>query len=414
MNLDKAYALLIGVGGDTIGITVDDATAISEVLTDPQKAGYKKENVSLLTNEKATRYNILEKLHDIVKTTEREPESTVFIYYSGHGGKDSYTDKYYLLPHGYDMSNKTDTMIDGNEFSKLVNKIKADRVLLVLDCCHAAGIMINGKSVISKSDDIKITSSNVELINHLSTGEGKVFITSCDDDEQSYILKDAKNSLFTEVLLEALEGKVSQNKDYVSLIDIIYHTSHQVSKRIEKHAPSCKQRPIYKYIENLSPDFYICKRKNSIDEEPKNYFHRKEKLLKILEQNGVLNSNHAQHFLHQFPKGPLVDSNLIDTDIIEGYARALRSRDAPRYINQINRLRLNANPEDRNFIIDPVFMTPHENTEPYYVWENIMDAARLHGPRTLAAMLLVIPNYNLDNGTREEIKELLERLKTHS
>lgn len=413
MNLENAHALLIGVGGDSIGITVDDATAIAKVLTHPKKAAYKEENVFLLTNEKSTRYNILKKLHDLVKITEDKPDSTVFIYYSGHGGKDTHTNKYYLLPHGYDMNNKIDTMIDGNEFSKLINQIKADRILLILDCCHASGVLSNGKSITSKNQNIEITSSNIELISRLNTGKGKVFITSCDDNEQSYILSNAKNSLFTEVLLEALEGKVSQDKDYVSVLDIIYHTSHEVSKRIKKHVPNHQQRPIFKYIENLSPDFYICKTSASENEESKSYFHRKEKLQRILEQNGILNSNYTQHILHQFPKGPLVDSHLIDTEIIEGYARALNSKDVPRYINQINRLRLSANPEDLNFTINKIFMMPHENTEPYFVWENIVDAARLHGPRTLASLLLVIPNYNLDEYTREEIKQLLERLKTY-
>jgi hypothetical protein len=411
MDLENAYALLIGVGGDSIGITVDDATAIANVLTDPDKAAYKKENVCLLTEKKATRINILNALRDLKEKTEIEPEATVIVYYSGHGGYDTTNNRYYLLPHGYDMQNKIDTMIEGNEFSNLVNQIKAERLLLILDCCHASGLLINGKSVIAKNQNIEITSSNIELINRLNTGEGKVFITSCDDDEQSYILKNAKNSLFTEVLLEALEGKVSQDKGYVSLIDIIYHTSHEVSKRIKKHAPEYKQRPIYKYIENLSPDFYICKA--SILENERKYLHSEKKLQKLLDEQGILSSNYTSHFLYQFPKGPLVRSNLIDTDILEAYADALKNKDAPRYITQINRLRLSANPEDQNFTLKKAFLIPHENAEPYFVWENIIDAARLRGPRTLAALLLVIPNYNLDQSVREEIKQLLEKLKTY-
>ncbi|MDY8134677.1 caspase family protein [Aquimarina sp. 2201CG5-10] len=413
MNLENAHALLIGVGGDNIGITVDDATAIADVLTDPQKASYKEENVCLLTDEKATRYNILEKLHELVKITENRPESTVFIYYSGHGGRDKKNNKYYLLPNGYDMNNKIDTMIEGNEFSRLVNQIKAERLLLILDCCHASGILINGKSVIAKNQNIEISSSNIELINRLNTGEGKVFITSCDDDEQSYILNNAKNSLFTEVLLEALEGKVSKGRSYVSMLDIIYHTGHEVFKRIQKYAPGYKQRPIYKCIENLSPDFYICKA-NILEETIENYFYSKKKLQKLLEEQGVSTSNYTFHILHQYPKGPLVDAYLIDDSIMEAYARAITSKKAHRFIKKANRLRLSADPDDkRTTIIDPSCLIPNENAAPIDVWENIFDTARLHGPRMLAALLLVVPNDKLKEDVREETNRLLERLKTH-
>jgi hypothetical protein len=411
MDLENAYALLIGVGGDTIGITVDDATAIANVLTDPDKAAYKKENVCLLTEKKATRINILNALHELKKKTEIEPESTVIVYYSGHGGYDSSSNKYYLLPHGYDMQNKIDTMIEGNEFSNLVNQIKAERLLLILDCCHASGLLINGKSVIAKNQNIEITSSNIELINRLNTGEGKVFITSCDDDEQSYILKNAKNSLFTEVLLEALEGKVSHGEHYVRLIDVIYHTSREVSKRLNKYAPEYKQRPIYKYIENLSSDFYICKA--SILENKKEYSHSEKKLQKLLDEQGILSSNYTSHFLYQFPKGPLVDNHLIDDSIIDAYARAIPSTRAHRYIEKANKLRLSADPEDHNYLINTTLIIPSQHAAPIDVWVNIMDIARLNGPRMLAALLIVIPNHNLRKEVKAEINTLLSRLKDY-
>ncbi|MCW9036839.1 hypothetical protein, partial [Altibacter sp.] len=66
-TLDKAYAILIGVGAD-LPASVEDARAIYDLLSDPNLAGYKKENITLLTEEQATRDNILKAFDALIET----------------------------------------------------------------------------------------------------------------------------------------------------------------------------------------------------------------------------------------------------------------------------------------------------------------------------------------------------------
>ncbi|WP_106792316.1 caspase family protein [Aquimarina sp. Aq78] len=258
MNLENAHALLIGVGGD-LPVTIDDANAIAKVLGDNNKAAYDPKNVILLTEKNATRENVLSELQNIVEKVKNIEDATVVIFYSGHGGKyrGSNGSDYYLLTNGYDPYDRDNTMIKGDEFSELINSIEANRLLVMLDCCHAAG-MIDEKPLIKlKSADEQIVNSNIEILKKLKSGTGKVFITSCDDDEQSVILPESKNSLFTEVVLEALEGYASNGEEYVGIIDILYHVLRQVPKRIEAYHHV--QRPIINKIDDLSPDFFICR-----------------------------------------------------------------------------------------------------------------------------------------------------------
>jgi len=262
MNLENAHALLVGVGSD-LPVTVSDAKAIANILKDPNKAAYNPENVILLTENEATKQNVLQSLIALTKKVSNLEDATVIIYYSGHGG--IYNDaidgetknNYYLLTNGYDASRRSETMLLGTEFSELIDKIKASKLLVMLDCCHASGMLGTRPLMKSVSKDQNITNSNIELLTMLKTGEGRVFITSCDDDEQSVILPGSKNSLFTEVILEALSGKASNNEEYVRVIELLYYVLTQVPDRIKRF--NHIQRPIINKIEFLSPDYYLCK-----------------------------------------------------------------------------------------------------------------------------------------------------------
>ncbi len=254
--MNNFFALIIGVGGTDIPETVKDAEAIHYVLT--TQGAYNPTNTFFLTEDKSTKDNIINAFEEIIKKSEETKDSTVFIYYSGHGQRFHKTSSndfdYYLITYGADINNKEKTMLNGDIFSEKIEKIKANRVLVMLDCCHAGGI---------KRQDLKIKGeekalySNRTLQEKLKSGKGRVFVSSCDDNETSVILPNAQNSLFTEVALEVLHGLFSQDREYVSVLDLIYHILYEVPNRIEpfKH----NQNPILTDARNLNHKYYVCK-----------------------------------------------------------------------------------------------------------------------------------------------------------
>jgi hypothetical protein len=255
--MENFFALIIGVGGD-LKATIADASSIYNLLIDPNKGGYDSNNVYYLINEESTKDNILLAFDNIIKKTKAIENATVVIYYSGHGAR--YENKnqeyeYYLKIYGSDKTKKEETMLNGNLFSKKVNKIKSEKLLVLLDCCHAAGIQEN--ELIIKGDS---SGSNRELLERLNSGKGRVFISSCDDAEESVILPESTNSLFTEVTLEALNGLTSTNEEFIGVIDLIYHVIKEVPKRVKPF--NHIQRPIITEIRNLSPDYFVCRNGN--------------------------------------------------------------------------------------------------------------------------------------------------------
>src|SRR5690606_37714391 len=221
----------IGVGGD-LPATATDATAICSLLCDAGRGGYLNKNVEFLINENATKLNILAAFDRIIAKTQPLEKATVVVYYSGHGLQIPDDDNpnqfgYYLKTSGADKARKEETMLNGNIFSEKINLLKADKILVLLDCCHADGIKNKQMSAFEEMRVEEISSNRV-LLEKLSGGEGRVFISACDDDEESVILPGSSNSLFTEVCLEVFNGKLSPSDEFVSVVDLIYFVVKEV------------------------------------------------------------------------------------------------------------------------------------------------------------------------------------------
>ena len=108
----QGYAVVVGVGGD-LPVTVDDATAVANLLRDPSRCAYPTEQVRLLTEENANRTNVLSALSWLAETTGED--DTAIAYFSGHGIE---TPDYYLIPYGCNDADLEGTAISGETFTE--------------------------------------------------------------------------------------------------------------------------------------------------------------------------------------------------------------------------------------------------------------------------------------------------------
>lgn len=272
---ENGYALLIGLRYghwlEQLNGPLKDVKALSSHFSDPSKAAYRPENIIELTENDATVSGILNALNDIALKAASQPDATVIIYYSGHGG--NFEDKYFLVPYDFNLTDfnagKLDekSIIQTAEFAAKINNIQAKKCMIFLDCCHAENIPVKKKLAGSKSfmgefaDSLgaELTDFPVKktLNSELNKGTGRVILTSCEADESSLDL--GSISLFTKVLLECLNGKENIEDDgWVRLIDLMRYVPKKVAEQaliIDNH----DQHPMFKRIENLrSEDFIIC------------------------------------------------------------------------------------------------------------------------------------------------------------
>ncbi|OIP52273.1 MAG: hypothetical protein AUK33_01265 [Flavobacteriaceae bacterium CG2_30_34_30] len=253
-SLKNSYAIIIGVGHD-LPESVQDAKAVYDILSNPKIAGYKKENITLLTEKLAVRKNIIGAFQHLIKNTNED--ASVFLFYSGHGG--TFTDNdliarqnkgealkpeaennrhYFLQPNDCTIENFEKTWVRAEELKELINALKSKRIVLFLDCCHAEG-MTKAATEINPTE-LKQRLRNPEgLAQKIEDGKGTSILTSCRADEKSYILPGDTLSLFTTCLVEVLKGehKTFFDEPYIRMTDVINYLMKKVPERKPTQRP---------------------------------------------------------------------------------------------------------------------------------------------------------------------------------
>jgi hypothetical protein len=243
VSIDKSFALVIGVAkyGYVRELPyTQDAKGIAGLLTDKGYCGYLANNVRLLEETRATRSSILEGLAELAE--EADDKSTAFVYFSGHGGqiKEGPNKGQYLLP--VDAVYPTDddlarTAISAAEFTAALNTIKARRLTVVLDCCHAGGI--------GEPKDI-VPAARVEpglsdgYLDTLKAGTGRAIIAATRSTDPAWVRPGSKYSLFTGHLLEGLRGGARGDGGVIRILDLYSY----VQQRVVADQPN--QRPVLK------------------------------------------------------------------------------------------------------------------------------------------------------------------------
>lgn len=246
-GFSSGHALLIGVGGD-LPTTVGDAEAIGNLLSDQRRAGYPRAQVETLTGTAATRAGIIRGLEALAARCLADPTATAVVYYSGHGGRFGPSEdeaRYFIVPWGFDPLRREETGISGVELSAAIQQLHAKKLLVLLDCCHAAGL-----PRLKAPGRFAAQSVPVELMTELGGGSGRVVLASCRPGELSRA--GDPYSLFTAALLEALAGKGSVRRGTVRVLDAIAYVMDQVPAR------QPDQHPFLNRIDDLTDNFAIC------------------------------------------------------------------------------------------------------------------------------------------------------------
>ncbi|BCX04161.1 MAG: hypothetical protein KatS3mg053_2099 [Candidatus Roseilinea sp.] len=270
----QGYALVIGVANyphvrPLPESVLNDARAISAILQDPARAGYPKDQVKLLLDREATRQGILNGLAWLANNAGRD--ATAVVYFSGHGGRITSGEHAgnYLIPYDTRLNAIKTTAISSAELTAALNKIQTQKLVVLLDACHSggtgdpkdiglagdrdpnAGMLIN---IDAKATDEPAVKRGLDdaAYDQLKQGAGRVIFASSKPEEVSYVMPNAPNSLFTQCLLEAINGKAKHEGDgLLRIFDVVSYVFQEVPRR---HA---QQHPIFK-VNDLDANFPLA------------------------------------------------------------------------------------------------------------------------------------------------------------
>ena len=147
ISIGKNYLLAIGIDAykhfDQLNNAVKDVEDICQLLC--SEFGFKNEipYTNILTNEEATRRNIIRELNRLCEIVQAEDR--VLIYYSGHGYMNPRTDLGYWIPIEAERGFTAD-YIANSTIRDLIKAIDCRHVLLISDSCFSGELLVRDVS----------------------------------------------------------------------------------------------------------------------------------------------------------------------------------------------------------------------------------------------------------------------------
>jgi uncharacterized caspase-like protein len=240
----NAYAVIVGIGKykdpsiPVLKYTHADADAMYQVLTDPKKIGIPKENVRLLIDQDAVMQNI----RSVIGTwlwKKASEDSTVIIFFSGHGGVESDPSGAYLkylLPWDTRRDDLYASAISSRDFEGLLQRIVSHRLVMFLDACHAGGVITR--------EGARDVATIENFCSDLSSGAGRAVIAAAQGNQQSWEDDTLAHGVFAYHLLEGLKGKADADEDgRVSLTELFNYLTLKVP-RTAKELTGAIQEPM--------------------------------------------------------------------------------------------------------------------------------------------------------------------------
>ncbi len=196
----NAYAIVIGVENyrqklPKADFAENDTRIMAEYLT--KVMGYPEENIVTLINDRALKSD-LEKylgkwLHNNV-----EKDSSVFIYYSGHGAPNPKTGDAYLVPYDGDPSFIEETGYPLKRLYAKLDKLPAREIIVVLDSCFSGA---GGRSVLAKGTRPLVMNMDKQVLH-----SDRIAILTAAAGNQISSTHDKKgHGLFTYFLLKGIK-----------------------------------------------------------------------------------------------------------------------------------------------------------------------------------------------------------------
>ncbi len=163
-----------------------------------KEKNFAPDHVQILTDEEATRANILSVLGVSWLPRVAEPDDLVLIYFSSHGSPSDIDvgGVNYLVAHDTDPKNLFITGIAMQDLARIIKgRVQARRIVLLLDACHS------GVAAPSSKGLTRVGNLDVDKV---VQGTGQLVISSSKPSQRSWESARYQGSVFTKHLIDGL------------------------------------------------------------------------------------------------------------------------------------------------------------------------------------------------------------------
>jgi tetratricopeptide (TPR) repeat protein len=243
----KVWAVVVGISKYTTLKSLNlkyantDADLFYNFLRSPSGGSIPAEQITLITNEKATRVEILKAM----KSTFGKAFDTdvIILYIASHGLTEN--GEFYFLTTEAEPGYLDATALSRNSVAEAFKnkQIRAKKKLIFADACHSGELMKVEIGTRGLEDGSNLERSNQLLVEMAQTNEGCAMMTASTGSQKSY--EDAKwgggHGIFTFSLVEGLKGKADYDENkIITLNEINEYVFRSVTEATER-----KQQPSF-------------------------------------------------------------------------------------------------------------------------------------------------------------------------
>jgi len=225
------WALVIGIedysGLPRVDYAKNDALLAKKYFN--KLLGVPEENIITLINKDATKTKIEGYLRQYLPG-HVSSDTTLYVYYAGHGAPEVSKGEPYLIPYDGDTRFLEQSAYNLKVFYDDLNKLKLQRVFIFVDSCFSG--------VAARSSEMLVKGARLALshVQNPSIASEKVISLSATNEAQvSNMYGQRRHGLFTYYLLDGLRGAASTEKDRsVSVKGLYAYVLDNVSKTARK------------------------------------------------------------------------------------------------------------------------------------------------------------------------------------
>lgn len=317
------HALIIGVDQqkderiEDLSFCLIDATRMYETLSDSSIGMFPKENIQLITSERATRANVISAFEDLINRINED--DLVVVYFSGHGMVSPDLKKAYWIMHDTKLDRLRSSGLSRILIDDLVRDLKTTRLILIVDACFSNAT--TSKSLVRR-----------DLVLPKHDGKGRVTLAASAADEVAFVFDEdpQKGSVYSHFLVEGLRGKADQNNDGLISVDETHAFVSAQTKNYARHVKKSRQNPVRKG--EVSGDIILTVNRSNVDQTTGEYARRTQH-----NDNSAVTSNAKRQ--HEIPPQESKEVRQLRT-MSQKYPDIITSADVHRFSKYQKRKRL--------------------------------------------------------------------------
>jgi WD40 repeat protein len=245
------HVLLVGINeyknrALNLNYAVPDAKGMRDYFNGPRSGLFKEVKWHALYDKEATKPEILIKLQALQTSA---PQDVVVIYLAGHG--ESIANTWYFVPHEVTTPEREDRLtqqgISSVELKALIERIGAQKVLVLLDACKSGAVMtaFGARGL----EDRK-------ALAQLARSTGVHVVAASTKDQFATEVTQLGHGVFTYTLLEGLNGKAdgSPTDKSITVRELLSYVERQLPEVSEKY----KTQAQYPVVDSRGMDFPIA------------------------------------------------------------------------------------------------------------------------------------------------------------